>query len=206
MGFLVTFYSYSDSFPGVILDTIRISKPDSIGIWPNWFTLELSDRPALQNLNSAISVTNYLLLTGLCDVTAPSGNSYYFSFYYQTWSLGADFPVRLVIEQATTSISNHNQLPNSFRLLKNYPNPFNPITTIQYELPERSDVQIIIYDLLGRKIASLLSETQEAGIQSVQWNATNVPSGMYFYQIRVYDPDEVGTGEFVQTRKMVLLK
>jgi len=79
-----------------------------------------------------------------------------------------------------------------------YPNPFNPVTTIQYKLPQRSDVQITIYDLLGREVTTLVSKTQEAGIKSVQWDATNVPSGMYFYQIRA--------GEYVQTRKMVLLK
>lgn len=87
---------------------------------------------------------------------------------------------------------------NIFSISQNYPNPFNPVTTIQYELPNRLDVQITIYDLLGREVTTLVSETQEAGHKSVQWNATNVPSGMYFYQVRA--------GEFVQTRKMVLLK
>ncbi len=79
-----------------------------------------------------------------------------------------------------------------------YPNPFNPTTTIQYELPHRSDVQITIYDLQGREVTTLVSEKQDAGYNSVQWDATNVSSGMYFYQIRA--------GEFVQTRKMVVLK
>ncbi len=85
-----------------------------------------------------------------------------------------------------------------FRLFQNYPNPFNPTTTIQYDLPQRSDVQITIYDLLGREVTSLMSETQEAGFKTVHWDARNVPSGMYFYQIR--------SGDFVQTKKMVVLK
>ncbi|MCK5330269.1 MAG: T9SS type A sorting domain-containing protein, partial [Candidatus Marinimicrobia bacterium] len=89
-------------------------------------------------------------------------------------------------------------LPDKFALHQNYPNPFNPITTIQYDLPEQSHVTIAIYDLLGREVTTLFSETQEAGYKSIQWNATNVSSGMYFYQIRA--------GNFVQTRKMVLLK
>lgn len=89
-------------------------------------------------------------------------------------------------------------IPKEFKLFQNYPNPFNPITTIQYELPQRSDVQITIYDLLGRKVTTLLSETQNAGYKSVQWNAASVPSGMYFYQIKA--------GDYVQTRKMILLK
>jgi len=90
------------------------------------------------------------------------------------------------------------QLPASIKLFPAYPNPFNPITTIQYELPQRSDIQITIYDLLGKEVTTLVSEIQEAGYKTAQWNATNVPSGMYFYQIRA--------GEFVQTKKMILMK
>jgi len=88
--------------------------------------------------------------------------------------------------------------PKNIKLYPAYPNPFNPITTIRYQLPQRSDVQITIYDLRGKEVTTLVSKTQEAGIQSVQWNAANFPSGMYFYQIRA--------GEYVQTRKMVVLK
>lgn len=88
--------------------------------------------------------------------------------------------------------------PNSFNIDQNFPNPFNPTTTIQYELPQRSNVQITIYDLLGRKVTNLISEYQEGGFKSVQLSATAVPSGMYFYQIRA--------GEFVETRKMVVLR
>ncbi len=107
--------------------------------------------------------------------------------------------------------NNHNTAPRTFILHENYPNPFNPTTTIQYELPQQSEVQITIYDLLGRKVTTLVSETQDAGYKSVIWNATNdhgkpVSAGVYLYQIQVYDPDRVGAGEFVQTKKMVLLK
>ncbi len=80
----------------------------------------------------------------------------------------------------------------------NYPNPFNPVTIIQYELPQRSDVQITIYNLLGKGVAILVSEAQDAGVKLVQWDASNVASGVYFYQIR--------TGEYIQTGKMVVLK
>ena len=94
-------------------------------------------------------------------------------------------------------------LPDKFALHQNYPNPFNPITTLRYDLPENSLVNIIIYDLLGRQVKSLINQTQEAGYKSVLWNATNnygkpVSAGVYLYQIQA--------GEFVQTKKMVLLK
>ena len=80
-----------------------------------------------------------------------------------------------------------------FKLFQNYPNPFNPTTTIHYDLPQRSDVQITIYDLLGRKMTTLISETQNAGYKSVQWDASNISSGMFFYQIKA--------GDFTQTKK-----
>ena len=111
------------------------------------------------------------------------------------------------------SIDNINQsrVPAQIIVYQNYPNPFNPITTIQYELPQRSDIQITIYDLLGRKVSTLVSATQDAGFKSVSWNATNatgqpVSAGVYFYQIRVYDPDAIGAGNFIETRKMMMLK
>jgi flagellar hook assembly protein FlgD len=97
----------------------------------------------------------------------------------------------------------NTEIPLNYELCKNYPNPFNPTTNIQYELPQKSDVQISIYDLLGRKVTTLVSEKQDAGKKTVTWNATNdqgkpVSAGVYLYQIRA--------GEYVQTKKMLLIK
>ncbi|MDP6499278.1 MAG: PQQ-binding-like beta-propeller repeat protein [Candidatus Marinimicrobia bacterium] len=94
-------------------------------------------------------------------------------------------------------------IPEEFVLHQNYPNPFNPVTTLRYDLPEQSNVNIIIYDIMGREVKSLINQTQDAGFKSVIWNATNdygkpVSAGVYLYQIQA--------GEFVQTKKMVLLK
>ena len=101
------------------------------------------------------------------------------------------------VEEAL-SIKQESITPVGFQLYDAYPNPFNPVTIIHYELPVRSEVQVTIYDLLGKEITTLVSEIQEAGIRSVQWYATNVASGVYYYQIRA--------GEYVQTMKMVVLK
>jgi len=103
----------------------------------------------------------------------------------------------------SVDIAENSFMPIEFELHQNYPNPFNPVTTIQYELPQRSDVQITIYDMLGRKVTTLVSETQDAGFKSIQWNATNdhgkpVSAEVYLYQIKA--------GELVQTKKMVLLR
>ena len=94
-------------------------------------------------------------------------------------------------------------IPLQYALHQNYPNPFNPITTLRYDLPENSYVNVTVYDMLGRKVKTLVNTTQDAGFKSVIWNATNdygkpVSAGVYFYQIQA--------GEFVQTKKMVLLK
>jgi hypothetical protein len=94
-------------------------------------------------------------------------------------------------------------LPETFALHQNYPNPFNPITNLQYDLPEQAQVTLTIYNLMGREVTQLVNTTQEAGYRSVQWDATDmhgkpVSAGVYLYQIRA--------DEFVQTKKMVLLK
>ena len=89
-------------------------------------------------------------------------------------------------------------VPLSFALYQNYPNPFNPSTSIQYDLPERAHVNLVIYSLLGRQIITLVDQTQEPGHKSVIWDASNVSSGIYIYHIEA--------GSFTQTRKMVLLK
>lgn len=96
-----------------------------------------------------------------------------------------------------------NDLPNKYSLLQNYPNPFNPTTTFHYDLPKESQVNITIYDMLGRKVNQLLSEKQPSGSHSIQWNGVDsqgniMGAGIYFYQIQA--------GDFVQTKKMVLMK
>jgi flagellar hook assembly protein FlgD len=94
-------------------------------------------------------------------------------------------------------------MPIAFTLHQNYPNPFNPTTNLRYDLPEQAQVTLTVFDLMGRQITQLVNTTQDVGYKSVQWNATNsfgkpVSAGVYLYQVRA--------GEFVQTKKMVLLK
>ena len=94
-------------------------------------------------------------------------------------------------------------IPDEFALHQNYPNPFNPVTTLRYDLPEADLVNITIYDMLGREVKTLINQTQDAGYRSVIWDATNnygkpVSAGIYLYQIHA--------GEYISTKKMVLLK
>ncbi len=87
---------------------------------------------------------------------------------------------------------------NTFVISQNYPNPFNPSTTISYTLPERSGVVISVYDPLGNKVAELLNGSQSAGSHSVNWNAANMVSGVYFYEIK--------TDKFRAVKKLLLMK
>ncbi len=83
-------------------------------------------------------------------------------------------------------------------LYNNYPNPFNPSTTIQSALPKGSHVKLEIYNTLGERIATLTNETRQAGYYSEQFNATGLASGVYFYRLQ--------SGDFVGTKKLLLLK
>jgi len=88
--------------------------------------------------------------------------------------------------------------PQHFSLNQNYPNPFNPVTTISFSLPSKSFVSLEVFDLLGREVATIVSEEMSAGAYSRQWNAVNMPSGIYFYRLQA--------GLFTQTKKLVLLR
>ena len=91
-----------------------------------------------------------------------------------------------------------SKLPSSFRLEQNYPNPFNPTTTIRYALPKRSHVQLIVYNTLGQKIAALVNGGIDAGYHSIQFDASNLASGVYFYRLVA--------GSYVNTKKLLLIR
>ncbi|MGE5429425.1 MAG: Ig-like domain-containing protein [Syntrophomonadaceae bacterium] len=88
--------------------------------------------------------------------------------------------------------------PSSYALDQNYPNPFNPSTTLSYQIPGNSFVSLKVFDLLGREVATLVNKEQTAGKYKVQFNASNIPSGIYIYMLR--------TDNYKETKKMVLLK
>jgi hypothetical protein len=90
------------------------------------------------------------------------------------------------------------EIPTSYSLVQNFPNPFNPTTTIQFSLPQAGDVSLKIYNLLGEEVKTLVNEYKEIGNHSVQFNANNLASGIYFYRLQAEN--------FVETKKMILLK
>ena len=113
------------------------------------------------------------------------------------------FGFRIALRMQQLDINKETQITEIINLHQNYPNPFNPITTLRYDLPEQANVNIIIYDMLGRDVRTLVNEKQEAGFKSVKWNGRNdmgqtVSAGMYFYRIQA--------GSFSKVQKMILLK
>jgi len=102
------------------------------------------------------------------------------------------------------------EIPMAYKLYQNYPNPFNPTTTIQFDLPEQAFVTLKVYNLLGQEVATLLNHEQfNDGTQTVRFNARNLASGVYFYQIIAQGIDDDGTlssNTFQNVQKMMLIK
>ncbi|MBN8571968.1 MAG: T9SS type A sorting domain-containing protein [Ignavibacteria bacterium] len=99
---------------------------------------------------------------------------------------------------ASTFINTNESVVKSFSLYQNYPNPFNPSTKIKFDLPKNENVKIIIFDILGRKLETLLDENLIAGVHAVKWNASKYAAGVYFYMLL--------TDGIKETKKMVLVK
>ncbi|MGH2575866.1 MAG: T9SS type A sorting domain-containing protein, partial [Ignavibacteria bacterium] len=91
-----------------------------------------------------------------------------------------------------------SEIPKNYSLHQNYPNPFNPSTKIRFELPVSEVVTLKLYDVNGKEISTLINEKLTAGIKEYEYNAVNLPSGVYFYTITA--------GDFKDTKKMVLVK
>ncbi len=98
----------------------------------------------------------------------------------------------------TSDVTLIDQLPQEYSLEQNYPNPFNPATTIQYSIPQRSNVILKVYDVLGNEVATLVNEEKDNGVYSVSFNAAKFSLGVYFYQLQ--------SGRFSLTKKMSLVK
>jgi hypothetical protein len=118
-----------------------------------------------------------------------------YSFYSDT--------SQLCVDRSNLSFIKNDFIPYYYTLHQNNPNPFNPVTTLRYDLPEDAMVNITIYDMMGRLVSNLVSSQQNAGYKSIQWDATNntgqpVSAGIYLYEIQA--------GDFRETKKVVLLK
>jgi hypothetical protein len=152
------------------LKIVNISDPTNPSIVDNYYTQNFAWDVRVDN--------NYIYLT---DYDAAPNRS-----------------TLLILRLNSTGTENIGILPQTHSLPQNYPNPFNAATTISYTIPTATKINLDIYDLLGRKMTTLLNEYQQAGHHQAIWNAKDTPSGVYFYRLQA--------GEKTETNKMLLLK
>ena len=163
-----------------------------------YFILERSTNIEFtEDINSEALITNYFE-----DDDLEYDTEYFYRLYYVSGGDNSEYSDILSVTLDWMSVEG-DQLPKTYALHQNYPNPFNPITTLRYGLPEDAMVNITIYDMMGRVVSNLVNNQQYGGYKSVKWNATNnqgepVSAGVYLYKIQA--------GDFVDTRKMILLK
>jgi photosystem II stability/assembly factor-like uncharacterized protein len=116
----------------------------------------------------------------------------------QGWGVGATGTIVRITGFPVGVHNNNNEVPDVYILNQNYPNPFNPTTTISFAIPKAGNVELRVYDVLGREASLLVNEFKAAGSYSVDFDASELSSGVYYYTIR--------SGDFTQTKKMVLIK
>ena len=174
-----------------------------------WYTGDNNGFPEVNEKLSSNGETIYI-----ADADGNTIISYYFGSQTDDVSFGRipDGSDEWVFMNPTPGSNNTGELiinddiigiSRQYTLHQNYPNPFNPVTTLRYDLPENAMINITIYDMLGRRVKTLMDQPQDAGYRSVIWDATNdygkpVSAGIYLYQIQA--------GEYISTKKMVLLK
>jgi hypothetical protein len=187
------FGSSGDNFIGTVLTDTATARIDSIAPagapYTGFFRPDSGGAPTI--VPSSFTPFNGMDPNGMW-ILHVSDNAAGDTGRVHSWSLIIDY-------EAITSVDpNDDALPQEFVLHQNYPNPFNPSTTISYSVPRGEHVRILIYDVLGREIATLVDGPHTAGTHSVVWNATGVSSGMYFYRLQ--------SNSFSQTRKLMFLK
>jgi hypothetical protein len=189
--------------------------PESIGNLSNLVTLNINENQLIsipESIGTLGSLEELLLFNNeltflpesICNIF-PNLSYYDFSANY----ICPPYPdcIENVGYQDTTNCEQvsiiDETLPFTYNLHNAYPNPFNPVTILRYDLPEDAMVNITIYDMMGQVVNTLINESQSAGYKTTQWNATNdrnepVSAGLYLYTIQA--------GQFTETKKMVLLK
>jgi hypothetical protein len=167
--------------PGII-STSRYNQLNNLR---KWFDSTYHPTTSFKNANVRIRITGVGFFDFLHNQTGIPPN-------------GREIHPILSFSLVTNVNTNSNEAPSEYKLNQNFPNPFNPSTNISFELPKSGLVKLIIFDTLGKEIAILVNEQLNAGTYSVDWNALQNPSGVYFYRIE--------TDNFTTTKRMLLIK
>jgi hypothetical protein len=183
---------------------VRI-EPDAIGVGQNYYIYSFTGGTDNGNFSQNVYINSYGPNTNhwgpFNELSNIPADSYPIETEIKFASPGRS--VQMILIEGGSNIISGNvetvpERPYSYKLFQNYPNPFNPITRIDYQLPARVRVTLRIYDITGREIETLVSERQNAGNHSVQFNGSNLPSGVYFYKIEA--------GEYQAAKKLLLVK
>jgi len=165
----------------------------------NNYGFEVERRPVSSD---RASVANWGKI-GFVQGNGTSNAQHNYSFIDQNIAMGKySYRLKQIDNDNTFKYSQESEVtivvPNVFTMSQNFPNPFNPSTTISFSLPSESFVSMKVFDILGREVSTLVSEKMPAGSYTKQWNASNLGSGIYFYRLQA--------GSFTETKKLVLLK
>ena len=143
--------------------------------------------------NYTLKVSSSILANNVFGINLPQGYDQITLHDVAPGSTNADLNFTILDLKDNTY-----NLPESFSLSQNYPNPFNPSTAISYSLPKSGNVILRVFNILGNEVATLVNEDKDAGQYKVEFDASNLSSGIYFYKIQA--------GSFAETKKMILLK
>ncbi len=158
------------------------------------------NEPLFWNIETS-GVSESIVGTGLTTVEMSNQSNFEDFDFDKIWIMDDErgYPVlKWMLETPTNSEETFDKTPNSYSISQNYPNPFNPSTNIKFELPIASNVMIVVYDLLGREVATLIDDKMQAGYHQVTFDASLLASGMYIYRITA--------GNYTSTKKMLLIK
>jgi len=178
-------------------DSLFIDDPGSLDIDSVESGIKISGNASLEDYQDAIR-TAYYINNNEVSEKADTLKELSITVYSGAFASEASIKYVEVLDQIMTSNENELGLPKEFSLEQNYPNPFNPSTNIEFALPEQAEVSLKVYNLLGREIYTLVSGKMNAGNHKVEFNASGLSTGLYFYRIQA--------GSFIQTKKMMLIK
>lgn len=192
------FWRQCPGYTNAYLDHLDVKISTTTNVPPGPFTINVASLLFPVNNTDTMWVRQGYAIGSL---VTPGANIYiaFREWVNDNFNEGAAILLDLVQVTAPVGVSNNNnEIPVAYRLEQNYPNPFNPSTLIGYSIPFPGNVKLVVYDILGNEIATVINEYRPAGNYEIRFDASGLSSGIYFYT--------VSSGSFSDTKKMMVLK